>query len=119
MLKATLNLHITEYEWIGDKSHPVVQAVRLLVPKKINELVLDGVSVADLSQARDCEELAEIGQLLGEQGDRLLFPNKKNLKDAENLLDGLVHAISTLAFIPGGIQVFGVRYEVIQNGEKS
>lgn len=119
MRKIKLDLQITEIEgWIGDERSPLVQHVRLYVPAKIKELSIESIVFRDLLNARGCEELAEIGKLIGVNSDLVFIP-KQNLREFDSLVEGLIYSISILAFIPGGVEVFGTRYEVLQSEIKT
>lgn len=56
------------------------------------------------------ETMREYAKLLGEHGDALLFKSKKKGETAQ-MTNGLVHAIATLPFAPGGIPLFGQHWE--------
>ena len=49
------------------------------------------------------------GNVLANKGDNLLFKSKKKGETAE-LFNGLAHAVATMAFMPGGIKIFGQHY---------
>lgn len=51
--------------------------------------------------------------------DELLFPNKKNLDRVVEMFNDLCDAISFLAFVPGGVEIFGHRYEVVDGSSKA
>jgi hypothetical protein len=45
--------------------------------------------------------------------DELLFASKKNIAQATEIFNDLCDAIAFLAFAPGGVDIFGYRYEVV------
>ena len=47
-----------------------------------------------------------IGPMLGEQGDILLYPSKKNEATFLKLLEGLTTALAVIAFVPCGVPYF-------------
>ena len=58
----------------------------------------------------DWHRAQEIGQLLGEKGDLLMFPGKKKGESAK-VFNELAYGIAMLSFCPGGIKVFGRHWE--------
>jgi hypothetical protein len=63
-----------------------------------------GPSDEDISSCRD------FAQELGEKGDILLFKGSKPGESAE-MFNKLARAIAILSFCPGGVCVFGHRYD--------
>lgn len=56
---------------------------------------------------QDFAEAREFGCELVERGDRLMYQEK----DTYRMVAKLAYAIATASFVPGGVQVLGVRYE--------
>lgn len=79
-------------------------ALSAAVPLRIHELRRrGGPSPADFDEAR------AFGAELGERGDVLLYRGKPG--ESAELFNKLSHAIAVLAFCPGGVTVFGEKYE--------
>lgn len=74
------------------------------VPLRIIELEAKGGP-----DAADREKATEYGAILATKGDILQYGSKKK-GEAADLFNGLAHAISVLAFAPGGVEVFGGHY---------
>ena len=62
---------------------------------------------------REVKDAQAFGQILGENGDLLLFGGKPG--EAAALFNQLAHAVAVLAFCPGGITIFGQHYQAIPN----
>lgn len=58
----------------------------------------------------DWEKMGEFGEVLAAKGDILLFGGGKKGEQAD-LFNRTAHAISVLAFVPGGITIFGEHWE--------
>jgi len=58
----------------------------------------------------DMEEAQMTSSVLGERGDVLLFGGGKKGECAD-LFNKTARAIAVLAFCPGGVEVFGTRFE--------
>ena len=58
----------------------------------------------------DMRKAQETSDILGERGDILLFGGGKKGECAE-IFNRTAHAIAVLAFVPGGVEVFGTRFE--------
>ena len=56
------------------------------------------------------QKAQETSQILGERGDILLFGGGKKGECAE-IFNRTAHAIAVLAFVPGGVEIFGSRFE--------
>ena len=69
-----------------------------------------GPSDEDMKKAQD------VSDKLGERGDVLLCGGGKKGECAD-LFNGTAHAIAVLAFVPGGIEIFGQHFEAKRNGE--
>lgn len=80
-------------------------AISAAVPLRIIELVRrGGPSDADVKAA------GEFSQVLGEKGDRLLFRSSVPGETAD-LFNRLAESIAVLSFCPGGVTMFGQKYE--------
>lgn len=55
------------------------------------------------------QHVTHFGQELGERGDVLLFGGKKG--EAAALFNKLAAAVAVMSFCPGGVLVFGTRYQ--------
>ena len=60
--------------------------------------------------AQIAERLPELGTLICEHGDVILFGSKKRGEAAEGF-NALAEAIAALSFVPGGITIFGQHWE--------
>lgn len=58
----------------------------------------------------DMEKVQETSDLLGEHGDILLHGGGRKGQCAD-LFNRTAHAIAVLAFVPGGVELFGTRFE--------
>ena len=58
----------------------------------------------------DMVKAQETAAILGEHGDILLHGGGRNGQCAD-LFNRTAHAIAVLAFVPGGVEVFGTRFE--------
>ena len=63
-----------------------------------------GPSAEDRARARQSSEM------LGEHGDILLYGGGRKGECAD-LFNRTAHAIAVLAFVPGGVELFGQRFE--------
>lgn len=62
------------------------------------------------------EQLREFGEVLCERADVMLYPTPQTIAEANRVLDGLTTALAVLAFVPGGVELFGVHYEAKRDG---
>ena len=60
--------------------------------------------------AEDMRKARETSDVLGEHGDILLHGGGKPGQCAD-LFNRTAHAIAVLAFVPGGVELFGARFE--------
>ena len=58
----------------------------------------------------DMEKAQKTSDMLGEHGDILLYGGGKKGQCAD-LFNRTAHAIAVLAFVPGGINMFGAHFE--------
>ena len=81
------------------------EMMRLAVPLHI-EMLRDrgGPTAEDMTKAQ------ETSDILGEHGDILLHGGGKKGECAE-IFNRTAHAIAVLAFVPGGAEIFGTRFE--------
>jgi len=67
------------------------------------------------------QQLQEWNELFGEKGDIVLYPSfgsDKHMSEANAIYDKLVKAIAILAFVPGGVRMFGYHYKAsFEHGE--
>lgn len=82
----------------------VASQIRNMVPEAIEILRTSGGPSSD-----DFSTASAFAGVLATKGDVLLFGSQR---DAEwkSLLVRTVHAIAVLAFVPGGIRLFGVHW---------
>ena len=66
--------------------------------------------------AEDMAKAEETSDLLGEHGDVLLHGGGKK-GECANLFNRTAHAIAVLAFVPGGVELFGARFEADKTSE--
>ena len=64
----------------------------------------------------DMKEAQETSDTLGERGDILLY-GRGNKGECAELFNRTAHAIAVLAFVPGGINIFGSHFESTIRGE--
>jgi hypothetical protein len=62
----------------------------------------------------DMRKAQETADMLGEHGDVLLHGGGKKGQCAD-LFNRTAHAIAVLAFVPGGVELFGTRFEAKVN----
>lgn len=73
------------------------------VPLRIAELQRrGGPDAADFNAAR------EFGSVLASRGDVLMYGGKPG--EAAELANGMAQALAVMAFVPGGVSVFGRRW---------
>jgi hypothetical protein len=65
----------------------------------------------------DMKKAKEFSSVLGERGDILLFGGGKKGECAE-MFNRTAQAIAVLAFVPGGISIFGSHFEAKRSGSK-
>jgi hypothetical protein len=58
----------------------------------------------------DMAKIQETSDMLGEHGDILLHGGGKKGECAD-LFNRTAHAIAVLAFVPGGVEIFGAKFE--------
>ena len=109
-------ISIVEADWIGNSRTPtlseaaLLKAVRGATEQKINHFVVNGLP------ENYHQRLQHFSEVLCEKADILLYPTQKTLDEAYKILDGLTDAIAVLAFVPGGIEIFGNHYQVLRDG---
>jgi hypothetical protein len=67
--------------------------------------------------AEDMKKAQATSDILGEHGDILLHGGGKPGECAE-IFNRTAHAIAVLAFVPGGVELFGARFEAERTAEK-
>jgi len=81
------------------------EMIRLAVILRIEMLKKQGGP-----EAEDMKKVQETSDMLGEHGDILLHGGGKPGQCAD-LFNRTAHAIAVLAFVPGGVELFGTRFE--------
>lgn len=66
----------------------------------------------------DYQRASAFGDTLGEHGDKLLFGGGEPGQSAQ-LFNGLAHSIATLAFLPGGVSIFGQHWDAEPKAQPS
>jgi hypothetical protein len=61
---------------------------------------------------RDFEEARAFAEVLGSEGDALLFRGHKK-GDTARVMRGLIRALAVAAFAPGGVTAFGLHFEAV------
>ena len=89
--------------------HILPDMLQLAVPLYIQQLKGNG-GPAD----SDFTRLRGIGDGLAQRGDILLYGGRKR-GEAAQLFNDLAFAIAVLSFVPGGVCVFGQRWESMRN----
>lgn len=92
------------------RDHPLPAALAVAVPFRILQFREAGGPLD-----RDWESLNIVSQRIAEHGDTLLYGSKKK-GEAARLFCDLVDALAIMAFVPGGVYVFGDHYEVKPEG---
>ena len=98
-------LNIVDTEFDGDKQHFLYTETPRIVRSKIAKYL--EFQIKPTITARDKERFERIAF----EADVVIYPDKKNLDRANEVYDILTDAIAILAFVPGGIEMFGYRYE--------
>ena len=92
-------------DFFDQKQHLLATALDCAVPLRILEIKQrGGPDDVDFQRAR------EVGSLLGEKGDLLMFPGKKKGESAR-VFNEMAFGLAVLAFCPGGVKVFGRHWE--------
>jgi hypothetical protein len=100
-----LKLQIKKIQCTDTDSY-LYQAVPISVKIKIERFIEAGKKPA-LDQ-----KLSNLIENCLNNADVLLFPSRKNVDRACGIFNRLTDAIAILAFVPNGIEIFGVWYEV-------
>ncbi len=104
-------LKITEVEWVGDRTENLAVQTRLMVETRIKVYMN-----SDTKPQIDFEKMKELGTTIGEKADVMMYPTKQTLAEANDIFHHMTNAIAILAFVKGGITMFGVRYEATIDG---
>ena len=102
-------LLITKTEWRGDTSHYLYQQTPGIVKVKILEFIASGGKPS--ITAADEKKYGKF--IYG--ADVMLYPTKKKWSQAMLVYGELTNAITVLAFVPYGVEIFGYRYEVVDS----
>lgn len=84
--------------------------VAMAVPLRIDEIKRAGGPTDE-----DIRRVGEYATDIGARGDLLLFPGAKK-GVATGLVNKVVDGVAVLAFMPGGVEMFGTRYEAGRPG---
>ena len=88
------------------------ETMRFAIPLHIELLKERGGPTAD-----DMAKAQGTSKILGERGDILLHGGGKKGECAE-IFNRTAHAIAVLAFAPGGVEVFGTRFDANGRSEE-
>lgn len=109
-------LVITQEEWIGSKTAKSFTEQRILdlfkpaVEYRVSQLIETGLP-------EDWHErLKHFGEVLCERADVMLYPDKKTIAEAQQIFEEFINAVATLAFVRGGVHIFGHHFEVVHDG---
>lgn len=100
-------LLIEQIDWEGtseNEKHFLYQETPRVVKSKIQKIF-------DTNQKPPIPKESLV-DLLCSKGDILIYPDKSNIDEAEEVYQILTDAIASLSFVPGGIDMFGYHYEV-------
>ena len=86
--------------------------MRLAVPLYIEMLQARGGPTTE-----DMKKAQATSDILGEHGDILLHGSDKPGECAD-MFNRTAHAIAVLAFVPGGVELFGARFQAERTAEK-
>jgi len=69
---------------------------------------------------RDWQKCRDFAWTLGSYGDRLLFRSKadKHGPSTAEMFNGLAECIAIMSYVPGGIKIFGTRWETPMPGKR-
>lgn len=92
--------------------NPLLEAFPSAVTFKV-EWALDRISAKELTIECLFSRIGDL-QLAFEKAehDVFLYPGKESWKEAEETFQILSEIVAILSFAPGGVEMFGVRYEV-------
>jgi len=94
------------------QDHPLAIAMGAAVPLHIMQLQeKGGPDAADMKRAQ------ETSDMLGERGDVLLHGGGKK-GESSDLFNRTAHTVAVLAFVPGGIDIFGQHFEAVRQSER-
>jgi hypothetical protein len=79
----------------------------MVVPLRIAEIQRDLAQGADLSM--HLARVSSFAQDIAEHGDHLLFPGKRT----KELMVKVADALAVMAFLPGGVTLFGLHFEAM------
>lgn len=90
--------------------HPITPMLAAAVPLRITDLANDPDLPGTMRQ-----RAGDLSRLIAEKGDVLLYGSKRKGETAA-LFNEVVDAIAMLAFAPGGVSVFGLRFSAPHPG---
>lgn len=102
-------LTIEQTDWT-DFDNFLYLAVPKAVSFKVNSYLKYNLTPPEIT-----EELKDKWDDSLNHADEMMFPSKKNMEQAIDTFNDLCDAISCLAFVPGGVEIFGHRYEVVDD----
>jgi hypothetical protein len=88
------------------------EMLKMAVFFRVEELKVRGGPTAE-----DMKKAQETSDILGEHGDILLHGGGKKGECAE-IFNRTAHAVAVLAFVPGGVEIFGTRFEATDRPEE-
>jgi hypothetical protein len=92
-----------------DEVHPLTIALEAAVPLWI-------MKVEAWTEDQRVAKAHEVGPILAEKGDRLMYGGKKG--EAADLFNQVACGIACLAYAPGGVKVFGMHFEAVPKGAR-
>lgn len=90
------------------ESHPLVICLDAAVPLRIRELAVRG-GPTDV----DFERVKGYADNIASRADVLMFGGSKKKGEIARLFNELADALAVMAFVPGGVSVFGRRYKAV------
>jgi hypothetical protein len=109
-----LKLIITPTDW-HDKTHYLYTAV----PSAIEHKIKHYLNNKNRKPLEIDEQTREQWDDALNNADVMLYPTKKTIDRANEIFNDLTDAIAFMAFVNGGVEVFGHRYEVIDGSGKT
>lgn len=102
-------IEIEKTDFDGDKNHYLYIKTPYVIENKIKQHLAKGIKPTILSKMNDWDRIAF-------ESDVVLYPDKKNSTRTSEVYEVITDAITALAFAPGGIEIFGYRYEAKIDG---
>ena len=92
-----------------DKSHFLYAATPIAIEYKINQYL----NSENRKPLEIDEQTREQWDDALNNADIMLYPTKKTIDRANEIFNDLTDAIAFMAFVNGGVEMFGHRYEVV------